>query len=160
MNTNAAVCQEFLKGYCPDGTNCKLKHTHECQEYYKNGFCPNQKNGKCVLQHTPLKIGKDKKYSEKIVQHEQPNNDTSVLHSELFPKFNFSFSTEQEPESCPDESTSFSDPEDEGEIEIENENANQNSFIELDSVEGNDTLSPPLSNKDKSTLSSTLRPHF
>jgi hypothetical protein len=26
VNPKAAVCEAFLKGYCPDGENCKLKH--------------------------------------------------------------------------------------------------------------------------------------
>jgi len=28
VNPRAAICPDFLKGYCPRGTTCKLKHTN------------------------------------------------------------------------------------------------------------------------------------
>ena len=62
VNHNAAVCGAFLKGYCEEGNNCKLKHTRECQSYNKNGYCPDKLNGRCKLQHNrESKHGKKKK---------------------------------------------------------------------------------------------------
>jgi len=50
VNPNAAVCQKFLNGYCPDGEKCKLKHTSVCLNFKKNGYCPD--GDKCKLKHT------------------------------------------------------------------------------------------------------------
>jgi len=50
VNPNARVCEAFLAGHCPDGENCKLKHTRECQEFAKTGQCSN--GDACKLKHT------------------------------------------------------------------------------------------------------------
>jgi hypothetical protein len=53
VNRNAEVCPDFLKGYCPRGSSCKLKHTDICEEFLETGTC---KNGdKCKLRHVKKK---------------------------------------------------------------------------------------------------------
>ena len=86
VNHNAAVCSAFLKGYCPEGSSCKLKHTKECQSYNKNGYCPDKLNGKCKLQHNKdSKHGKDsrqgKNKSAKQKNTQDDENSLSVSSS-------------------------------------------------------------------------------
>jgi hypothetical protein len=49
VDPNAEVCQDFLKGYCPRGESCTMKHTYECQHFAKYGVCP--AGDKCRLEH-------------------------------------------------------------------------------------------------------------
>eukprot|EP01121_Diplochlamys_sp_Union-15-3_P008394 TRINITY_DN2225_c0_g1_i1.p1 TRINITY_DN2225_c0_g1~~TRINITY_DN2225_c0_g1_i1.p1 ORF type:complete len:100 (-),score=4.80 TRINITY_DN2225_c0_g1_i1:51-350(-) len=49
VNAKADVCSDFVKGYCPRGTSCKLKHTLRCPEF-ANGKCPYGEN--CKMQHS------------------------------------------------------------------------------------------------------------
>lgn len=39
VNPLAAVCEDFLAGYCPQGSACKLLHTYECQTWVRTGEC-------------------------------------------------------------------------------------------------------------------------
>ncbi|NEJ83126.1 hypothetical protein GR268_42360 [Rhizobium leguminosarum] len=39
VNPLAAVCEDFLTGYCPQGSACKLLHTYECQTWVRTGEC-------------------------------------------------------------------------------------------------------------------------
>eukprot|EP00339_Tiarina_fusa_P019591 CAMPEP_0117053946 /NCGR_PEP_ID=MMETSP0472-20121206/37353_1 /TAXON_ID=693140 ORGANISM="Tiarina fusus, Strain LIS" /NCGR_SAMPLE_ID=MMETSP0472 /ASSEMBLY_ACC=CAM_ASM_000603 /LENGTH=187 /DNA_ID=CAMNT_0004769277 /DNA_START=360 /DNA_END=923 /DNA_ORIENTATION=- len=85
VNHNAAVCSAFLKGYCAEGNNCKLKHTKECQSYNKNGYCPDKLNGRCKLQHNKdSKHGKDiQKKKKKTKEPEQKITETETDSSNL-----------------------------------------------------------------------------
>ena len=35
VNSEAAICQQFLKGYCPNGTDCKKRHVIACPNFDK-----------------------------------------------------------------------------------------------------------------------------
>ena len=37
VNPKAKVCEDFLKGFCPLGTSCKLKHTYPSKSKRKPG---------------------------------------------------------------------------------------------------------------------------
>lgn len=59
---DADVCPDFVKfgGYCPRGTECKMKHTDECQAHLQFGECP--LGDRCKLRHRESK--KRKKMDE------------------------------------------------------------------------------------------------
>lgn len=54
VNPRASLCPAFLRGSCPAGSECKLKHTWICQAYSQNGSCPDGKN--CKLKHHPRRF--------------------------------------------------------------------------------------------------------
>ena len=39
VSSLAAVCEDFLAGYCPQGSACKRLHTYECQTWVRTGEC-------------------------------------------------------------------------------------------------------------------------
>ncbi|KAF7646813.1 hypothetical protein LDENG_00182080 [Lucifuga dentata] len=49
VSRKADVCQDFVKGYCPEGEKCKKKHTLVCPDFSKSGSCP--RGARCKLQH-------------------------------------------------------------------------------------------------------------
>ncbi|XP_062229336.1 uncharacterized protein LOC133927080 isoform X2 [Phragmites australis] len=58
VNSNAPVCEAFLKGYCADGDECRKKHSYVCPTFEATGECPQQ--SRCKLHH-PQKIIKSKR---------------------------------------------------------------------------------------------------
>ncbi|XP_013856086.1 zinc finger CCCH domain-containing protein 3 [Austrofundulus limnaeus] len=49
VSQKAEVCEDFVKGYCPEGEKCKKKHTLVCPDFSKSGSCP--RGPRCKLQH-------------------------------------------------------------------------------------------------------------
>uniref|UniRef100_A0A0S7EPT9 ZC3H3 n=1 Tax=Poeciliopsis prolifica TaxID=188132 RepID=A0A0S7EPT9_9TELE len=49
VSRKAEVCDDFVKGYCPEGEKCKKKHTLVCPDFSKTGSCP--RGSRCKLQH-------------------------------------------------------------------------------------------------------------
>ena len=131
VNHNAAVCPAFLKGYCEEGNNCKLKHTRECQSYNKNGYCPDKLNGRCKLQHN-----KDSKHGKKIKKKSVDSNtstDTDKIDLNPFiPNFIDSSESSSEEEFSGDNSDSeIDEDEDENSSESEHEEIPMPSFLKL-----------------------------
>ncbi|XP_077439765.1 zinc finger CCCH domain-containing protein 3 isoform X2 [Vanacampus margaritifer] len=49
VSRKAKVCEDFVKGYCPEGEKCKKKHTLVCPDFSSTGSCPH--GARCKLQH-------------------------------------------------------------------------------------------------------------
>ncbi|EDO33924.1 predicted protein, partial [Nematostella vectensis] len=49
VSNKAAICEDFVKGYCPLGQQCKKKHSLECEEFTFTGKC--SKGHKCKQMH-------------------------------------------------------------------------------------------------------------
>lgn len=143
VNHNAAVCPAFLKGYCPEGNNCKLKHTKECQSYNKNGYCPDKLNGRCKLQHNKTsqhgkKISKKNKKQEK--EEEEEEDDSSLPQQDYFSLLPNFMKDQKSPDTPSSEPTSLQ------QTNFENsssEDEYSSRDYESDSSEEDDDLSHP-----------------
>jgi len=51
VNEDAPLCPNFLKGFCPKGSDCKLRHSKDCPHFKRTGHCADQIRGKCRLEH-------------------------------------------------------------------------------------------------------------
>ncbi|WVZ79299.1 hypothetical protein U9M48_026896 [Paspalum notatum var. saurae] len=79
VNLNAPVCEDFLKGYCADGDECRKKHSYVCPVFEETGECPQE--SRCKLHH-PKKKNKSKKSRVDTVQNNSWGRyfDTSIDH--------------------------------------------------------------------------------
>merc|ERR1712029_1148906 len=50
VSEKAAICQAFLSGYCPNGSDCKQRHVMACPEFDRLGTC-SKPPGKCPFPH-------------------------------------------------------------------------------------------------------------
>ncbi|KAL9275196.1 Zinc finger CCCH domain-containing protein [Drosera capensis] len=49
VNPKAGICENFLKGYCADGNECRKKHSYICPAFEATGSCLDEP--KCKLYH-------------------------------------------------------------------------------------------------------------
>jgi hypothetical protein len=70
VNAQAAICPDFLKGYCPRGLTCKLKHVKKP---------PNRVNNK----QPTLEVGDE----EEVQEAEVEGNSTTTSLSSIRPSF-------------------------------------------------------------------------
>ncbi|PNF17491.1 hypothetical protein B7P43_G17634 [Cryptotermes secundus] len=52
VSAKADICKNFLCGYCPDGQECKKRHTYLCPEFEKAGSCSKGKS--CPYPHKTI----------------------------------------------------------------------------------------------------------
>ncbi|KAJ8444418.1 hypothetical protein Cgig2_005940 [Carnegiea gigantea] len=62
VNPKAPVCENFLRGYCAEGNECRKKHSYICPEFEATGSCP--QGSKCKLYHPKKGNGKKRKTSK------------------------------------------------------------------------------------------------
>jgi hypothetical protein len=79
VNSNAPVCEDFLKGYCADGDECRKKHSYVCPVFEATGECPQE--SRCKLHH-PKKKNKSKRSRVDTLQNNNWGRyfDTSIDH--------------------------------------------------------------------------------
>jgi len=71
VDPDAEVCPDFLKGYCPKGAKCKLRHTNVCQTFLQHGICPKGKY--CKLKHFSSNKRPAKKRKEVVAPKQVPS---------------------------------------------------------------------------------------
>ena len=49
VNPEASICPDYLKGYCPNGSTCKMRHVSRCPQFEQLGQCAKGKN--CPFPH-------------------------------------------------------------------------------------------------------------
>lgn len=57
MNDKAGVCEQFLKGFCPNGADCSQRHVIACPEFDRTGSCT--KGAKCGFPHIQKKCANE-----------------------------------------------------------------------------------------------------
>jgi len=63
VNSDATICKDFLRGYCPKGIQCKSAHVFVCIDFNRNGKC--SKGSSCPLPHNRIGANVKRKKSKK-----------------------------------------------------------------------------------------------
>jgi len=161
VNEDAPLCPNFLKGYCPKGSECKLRHSKECPAFKKTGFCADQQRGKCRLAHRSNTS--EKRDGKTIVEKDSDSNTevaeptSSLDFSHLMPSFlrsSHEMPGEEEEEEEESDGEDSIDSGDEGELQNDEEYkwTEEEEEDEYEAVDPAFTLSPLMSTEDENTL--------
>ena len=75
VSSSAAVCEKFLKGFCPDGSACKLKHVLVCQAFLQ-GKC--RDGVACEMHHQKIPPSRSQKSQKKSTELERDRKEPQV----------------------------------------------------------------------------------